>query len=50
VRPRALCRSGPVRGVYAPYAFPAVNRLCMVRLYGRAGCLIAQHGGFRPYE
>jgi hypothetical protein len=28
--------------------FPIVTRFCMVGLYGRAGRLTAQNGGFRP--
>ena len=28
-------------------AFPTVNRFCMALLYGRAGRLTAQNGGFR---
>ena len=50
----AACRSasgppsGPSRGVQSPLAFSTVNILSMARLYGRAGRLTAQNGGFRP--
>jgi hypothetical protein len=41
-------RSGPSRGCYAPFAFSIGNRFCMALLYGRAGRLTAENGGFRP--
>ena len=31
-------------------AFSDVNRFCMAVLYGRAGCLTAKNGGFRPVQ
>ena len=39
---------GPTRSVYAQSAFPIVTRFCMAVLYGRAGRLTLQTGGFRP--
>jgi hypothetical protein len=41
-------RSGPPRDGYAALAFPYENPFCMRLLYGRAGRLTAQNGGFRP--
>jgi hypothetical protein len=38
--------SGPGEGVYAPFAFPTVNRCCTALIYGRAGSLTAQNGYF----
>jgi hypothetical protein len=43
----AFTRPGPARGGEAPFAFSTVNRSRMARLFGRAGCLTVQHGGFR---
>ena len=35
-------------GGYAPLAFSIGNQFCVAFLYGRAGRLTAQNGGFRP--
>jgi hypothetical protein len=41
-------RPGPRRGGYAALALSIGNLFCMVLLYGRAGRLTAQNGGFWP--
>ena len=41
-------RPGPPWGGYAPLAFPIENQFCVAFLYGRAGRLTPQNGGFRP--
>ena len=40
--------SGPAWGLQAVLAFSIVDRFCMALLYGRAGRLTTQNGGFRP--
>jgi hypothetical protein len=45
-RPAQL--SGPSRGVYTALAFYLEHLLSSALLYGRAGCLTAKNGGFRP--
>ena len=42
-----LLLSGPARGVSAPFAFPTVNLLSMVVLYGHVGRVMAVFGGVR---
>jgi hypothetical protein len=39
--------AGPARA-FSTFAFSYVNLFCMAFLYGRAGCLTAKNGGFRP--
>ena len=48
VAPLPRLGPAPPGGGYTPVAFPTVNRFCMALLYGRAGCLTSQNGGFRP--
>ena len=44
----AACSTVRARpGRLRAHGVPAVNQVCMARVYGRTGCLTAENGGFR---